>query len=229
MLPDLLMECVRRETDGTMKLNLDNMSRLAEFNPLIIQTQTDPSHVLFDLYPDTYVAPIRTEAKKAEIDFTLLRPIAKQEIEHLGTMYNNRIYTLYAFAFMFTYEEKGLILLWAQQLATPPTFNREKTNALLEEAMELEAEGSYFAYSSVLHPCQVIELYYDKEKIATAVGGHSSVMIIPVEKKWRLQLRKNKKEPEDDFEILRKVLSAYKEEVIYLQNYFQKNEIWIKG
>jgi hypothetical protein len=95
--------------------------------------------------------------------------------------------------------------------------------------MELEAEGSYFAYSSVLHPCQVIELYYDKEKIATAVGGHSSVLIIPVEKKWRLQLRKNKKEPEDDFEILRRVLSAYKEEVIYLQNYFQKNEIWIKG
>ncbi|QYR21011.1 hypothetical protein KZ483_25295 [Paenibacillus sp. sptzw28] len=229
MLPDLLIECVRRETHGTMKLDPDNMSRLAEFNPLMIQTQSEPSHVLFDLHPDTYVAPIIKEAKTMTIDFTLLRPIAKQEIELLEAMYNNRIYTLYAFAFMFTYEEKGLILLWAKQLASPPAFTREKTNALLEQALELEAEGSYFAFSSVLHPCQVIELFYDKEKIATAVGGHSSVMIIPVEKKWRLQLRKTKKEPEDDFEILRRLLSGYKNEAVYLQNYFQKNDLCIKG
>lgn len=144
-------------------------------------------------------------------------------------MYNNRIYTLYAFAFMFTYEEKGLILLWAQQLTTPPTFNRKQTNELLEEALRLQEEGSYFAFSSIFHPSQLIDLVYDKQIIATAVGGHSIVMIIPVEKKWKIQLRKNKKEPEDEFEILRRLLSVYKEEVVYLENYFRKNDLWLKG
>lgn len=224
-----LMTSVRRETHGTMKLNLDNMSQLAEYYPFIIQNQKDPSYVLFHFHPDSYTAPILKEGNVAHIDFTRLRPIVKQEVEQLFTMYNNRIYTLYAFAFMFTYEEKGLILLWAQQLTTPPTFNRKQTNELLEEALRLQEEGSYFAFSSIFHPSQLIDLVYDEQLIATAVGGHSIVMIIPVEKKWRIQLRKNKKEPEDEFKILRRLLSVYKEEVAYLENYFRKNDLLIKG
>ncbi|QYR21007.1 hypothetical protein KZ483_25270 [Paenibacillus sp. sptzw28] len=227
MLPDLLMECVHRETRGTMKLNLDDMSRLEQFNPFIIQSQSDPSHVLLNFHSDSYIAPILREQDAVLIDFAPVRRIRMQEIEQLSAMYNNRIYTLYAFAFMFSYEEKEMILSWAQQLPTPPTFNREQTKALLEEALELEAEGSYFAFSSVFHPAQLIELFYGKQKIATAVGGHSFVMIIPVEKKWKLQLRKNKNQPKDDFEILRSLLSVYKEEVVYLENYFQKNELRI--
>jgi hypothetical protein len=227
MLPDLLMESVRRETHGTMKLSPDNMSRLAVFNPLTIQSESDPSHVLFDLYPDSFVAPIVKEESAALIDFTLCRPIGRQEIEHLYDMYNNLIYTLYAFAFMFPYEDKESILSWAQQLPVPPSFNREQTKELLEEALELEAGGSYFAFSSVFHPAQLIQLFYNNQKLATAVGGHSFVMIIPVERKWRLQLRKTKREPEDDFVILRKLLSAYKEEAVYLEKYFQKNELVI--
>jgi hypothetical protein len=212
-----------------MKLNLENVSQLAEYSPFIVQNKKEPSYVLFHFHPDSYTAPIHKEGNVAHIDFTQLRPIVKQEVEQLITMYNNRIYTLYAFAFMFTYEEKGLILLWAQQLTTPPTFNRKQTNELLEEALRLQEEGSYFAFSRIFHPSQLIDLVYDKQIVATAVGGHSMVMIIPVEKKWRMQLRKNKKEPEDEFEILRRLLAVYKEEVAYLENYFRKNDLWLKG
>ncbi|AJY74285.1 hypothetical protein [Paenibacillus beijingensis] len=229
MLFDSLMEYVREETYGTMKLNLDNMIKLAEYNPFIIQSKKDPSHVMFQFHPDSYTAPILKEGNILHIDFTRLRPIEKQDIEQLFTMYNNRIYTLYAFAFMFDYEEKGLILLRAQQLPTPPTFNRKQTNELLEEALKLEAEGSYFAFSSIFHPSQLIDIVYDNQKISTAVGGHSTVTIIPVEKKWRIQLRKNKKEPEDDFGILRRLLKVCKEEAEYLESYFHKNGLQIKS
>jgi hypothetical protein len=227
MLPNPLMACVDRETHGTMKLDLDRISRLSEFNPFFIQAEREPVDVLFDFHPDSYVVPILKEENMVCIDFTQARRTDNRDVKRLIDMYNDLVYTLHAFAFMFTYEEKGLIVLWAQQLAVPPTFNRAQTNALLEEALRLEAEGSHFAFTTVFHPAQVIELFYENQKIATAVGGHSFVMIIPVEKKWRLQLRKNKKEPEDDFEMLRRKLAVCKEEVSYLQNYFHKNGISI--
>jgi hypothetical protein len=211
-----------------MRLELRHLSRLSEFHPFLIEAEREPVDVLFDFHPDAFAVPIVKDGGEPFIDFTQARRTDNRDIQRLVDMYNERVYTLHAFAFMFTYEDKGLIVLWAQQLAVPPSFNRAQTNALLEEALRLEAEGSHFAFATVFHPAQVIELFYENEKTATAVGGHSFVMIIPAEQKWRLPLRKTKKKPEDDFELLRGKLSVCKEQVLYLQNYFHNNGISIK-
>ncbi|MGF7034207.1 hypothetical protein J2T17_005157 [Paenibacillus mucilaginosus] len=226
MLLDAIKDKVRQESYEDLKLPLDELERLTAFRPLVIQTPKEPAYVLFQAHPESYTAPVQKDGARKVVDCSLLRPAGKLETDLMLEMYRHRIYTLYAFAFMFTYEDKGLILLWSQQLEQPPTFNRTQTNALLEEALGPEGDSSYFTLSRIFHPAQLIELTYENQTISTAVGGHSFVMIIPVEKKWTLSLRRSKKVPDDDFDILRRKLALYKEEAILLQNYFQRNGLW---
>ncbi|MCZ8520430.1 MULTISPECIES: hypothetical protein [Paenibacillus] len=226
MLQESIMNKVRLESKEGLNLPLEHLDRLADYSPFVIHAPKEPAYVLFRSHPESYTAPIVKEGGRRVIDCSRLRPVGKLENDLLQSMYRHRIYTLYAFAFMFTYEDKGLILLWSQQLEDPPAFNRAQTNALLEEALGPEGDSSYFTLSRIFHPAQLIEIAHENQTISTAVGGHSFIMIIPVEKKWTLSLRKSKKPPADDFDLLRRQLAVYKDEAVYLQRYFQETGLW---